>query len=284
MVRLSTQCIECLLEKHMKKYPPDVTEEKKLAYMQAALHILSTAKIEQSAPEILDAIVALQQKMFGASEDFSKEKQYFNALMLKKAPAIAQAITEAKDPFALAVGYAMLGNFIDFGAMDSVDENKLSDMLSDAPQMQLNTVEIENLKRDLGKAKHLVYLTDNCGEIVTDKLLIQTIRQLYPDVQIDAIVRGAPVLNDATMEDAQQVNLDAVATVSHNGTAIAGTVLEKITPAACEKIQRADLVIAKGQGNFETMRGCGKNIYYLLCANVLCLQNGSAWSVLHRWC
>ena len=263
MVRLSTQCIECLLKKHVNKYPSDAAEETKLLYQQGALQILGTAKKEQSAPEILAEIEALKEKIFGVRDDFSKEKVYFNALMLGKEPEMRKKVRAAEDELSLAASYAMLGNFIDFGAMDSVDEEKLSAMLADVQNMRLDAAELKNLKTDLARAKRLVYLTDNCGEIVMDKLLIETILRLYPTLQVEVIVRGAPVLNDATMEDALQIGLDTLAFVTDNGSAVAGTVLDKISAQAREKIDAADVILAKGQGNFETLRFCGKNIYYL---------------------
>jgi len=206
---------------------------------------------------------ALKEKIFGVRDDFSKEKVYFNALMLGKEPEMRKKVRAAEDELSLAASYAMLGNFIDFGAMDSVDEEKLSAMLDDVQNMQLDAAELKNLKTDLARAKRLVYLTDNCGEIVTDKLLIETILRLYPTLKVEVIVRGAPVLNDATMEDALQIGLDKLASVTDNGSAVAGTVLDKISAQAREKIDAADVILAKGQGNFETLRFCGKNIYYL---------------------
>ena len=101
-----------------------------------------------------------------------------------------------------------------------------------------------------------------------DKLLVQTIRTLYPRLGITVLVRGGEVLNDATMEDAIQVGLDRVegVTVMGNGDRLAGTALDRICSDAHAAITDADLVIAKGQGNFETLQGCGLNVYYaFLC-------------------
>ena len=165
-----------------------------------------------------------------------------------------------------AIMYAMLGNYIDFGAMAKVDEETLNQMLDNTQSIRFEKEELENLRNDLAMAKKVVFLTDNCGEIVFDKLLIKTMSILYPNITIDAIVRGKPVLNDATMDDAKQVGLDLLVNVLDNGTDIAGTCLHKISELAKEKIEQADVVIAKGQGNFETMRYCKKNVYYLfLC-------------------
>ena len=92
----------------------------------------------------------------------------------------------------------MTGNYIDFGAMDKVDENKLRELLSNARNIEVNDNEFQALQSDLMNAKYLVYLTDNCGEIVLDKLLISVIRELNPALDITAMVRGSDVLNDAT--------------------------------------------------------------------------------------
>ena len=101
-----------------------------------------------------------------------------------------------------------------------------------------------------------------------DKLLIELLRELYPSLSVTVLVRGAPVLNDATMEDARQIGLDAIHGVSvmGNGDSIAGTVLERLSPEAFAAVMNADVLIAKGQGNYETLQGCGLRIYYaFLC-------------------
>ena len=263
ITRLSAQCITCLLDKHINNIPPETNEETRLLYMQKMLKILAEAPKTQSAPEVLEKIVRLQTELFGTPEGFSEIKSYFNGQMQKKVPGIREKIGSAKDALRLAVGYAMLGNFIDFGAMDSVDEEKLQSMIDNAENMEFDLVELDNLKSDLCAARRLVYLTDNCGEIVFDKLLIETLLMLYPALQIDVIVRGAPVLNDATMEDALQVGLQELVRVTDNGTAVAGTCLHAISAEAKRCIDDADVMLAKGQGNFETLRYCRKNIYYI---------------------
>ena len=108
-----------------------------------------------------------------------------------------------------------------------------------------------------------MYLTDNCGEIVMDKLLIEEIQKLNQKAEVTVIVRGLPVLNDVTMEDAIQVGLTEMVNVIGNGSEIAGTYLEDISEEAKNVIDDADVILAKGQGNFETLRMCGKNIYYI---------------------
>ena len=122
------------------------------------------------------------------------------------------------------------------------------------------------LKKDLENGKSLVYMTDNCGEIVMDKLFIRMIKEQYPHLNITALVRGEIVLNDATYEDAQFVGLTDLVNVVGNGAKVAGTPLDRISDEAKELLLNADVMIAKGQGNFESLSGCGLNIYYMfLC-------------------
>ena len=110
-------------------------------------------------------------------------------------------------------------------------------------------------------------ITDNCGEIVTDKLLISVLRDINPGLHVTVIVRGRPAVNDATMEDARQVGMEEAAhLVSGNGTGMPGNVIGAVSDEAAGDIDKADVMIAKGQGNYEGLSGCGLNIFYLfLC-------------------
>jgi uncharacterized protein with ATP-grasp and redox domains len=241
-------------------------EDTKIEYFQKILKIISETAPTVSAPEIVAEVTTLQKKMFGKAEDYTELKKYYNSLMDSLGGELSKNIEKADDGFRLAISYSMLGNYIDFGAMDSVDENKLKEMLHTASDIKFDNVEYENLKSDLSKAKRIVFITDNCGEIALDKLFMTKIKKDYPNLELQIIVRGQPVLNDATMEDALQIGLDKIAKVTPNGSNVAGTCIDKISDEAKAIIDSADVIIAKGQGNFETMRYCQRNVYYLfLC-------------------
>lgn len=261
--RLNSECVSCLVNKYLKKIPENTEESQKLKYMQRVLNIVAEAKVWQSAPEIVPKITAAQKEIFGFSEDFTEIKKYFNSLMLGLESQLENNILNSKEPLKLAFLYAMLGNYIDFGAMLSVDENKLRELLEKAEELTVDDKEFRLLKEDLKKSKKLIYITDNCGEVVLDKLFIKAILKEYPNISVEAIVRGEDVLNDATLTDAKQVFLDKLVTVTGNGTNIAGTCLSKLPEDIKTKIDNADIIISKGQANFETLRYCGKNIYYI---------------------
>lgn len=266
ILRFDTQCIGCIYNKFTSNLPECTDERLKLDYARKILRIIADAPDSMSAPEIVARATALKNSTFGYKDDFAEIKRHFNALMLKKESDIEKAINNSPDPLYLALCYALLGNYIDFGAMDNVDESKLNEMLDTIKDVKPDIIEFDNLKKDLESAGRLVYLTDNCGEILLDKLLIKTLKKVYPRLSVTVVVRGEPVLNDATAEDAEQVGFFDVAPVISNGTNIAGTCLDKVSDDAKKAIDSADIIISKGQGNFETLHDCGLNVYYLfLC-------------------
>ncbi|MBQ3568223.1 MAG: DUF89 family protein [Anaerotignum sp.] len=258
--------MHCLVKRqaeNIKKYPD---EEKKAEYLGKVLGIIANNAAEEPAPVLLSHIGRLHEAYFGKPFSFEELKKGYNAMMLEKETEIREKISNAADPLALALRFAQIGNFIDFGAMDSVDDGKLMEFLERAETLPLSEKTYQAFSEDLKTAKKLVYMTDNCGEVVLDKLLMETIAKAFPQVEVTIIVRGEPVLNDATMEDAMQVGLETCGKVIPNGTNIAGTYIPWVSAEAKAALDAADLLISKGQGNFESLHGCGLNIYYLfLC-------------------
>ncbi len=266
MVRLKAECISCLTKKYMDKYPVAASEEQKVEFSQRVLKLISEASLILSAPVLVRSINEIRREMFDYQDEFVEEKAHFNELMLEWEEEITSWIKESDEPLKLALQLAMTGNYIDFGAVKSVEESYLSEALKNSGKRELDEQEFESLQKDLGKAKHLVYLTDNCGEIVLDKHFIKVIQKQYPQLEITVIVRGGAVLNDAQLEDARQVGLTGLVEVLDNGNCIAGTWLPEVSAPAKKKIDEADVVLSKGQANFETLRGCGLNVYYIfLC-------------------
>ncbi len=266
MERLRSECMTCILRKYMEDFPKDVEEKRKIEYLRTILSYVSNAPMSSSAPLIVRDITVLQKKMFGITNPYEEIKKYFNNVMLGYESRVRENIRKSSDPLKLAVQYAMIGNYIDFGAMREIDENELENMLDHASEISFDEAQFEKMRMDLTKCGRLTYMTDNCGEIVMDKILIETLKDIYPELVITVLVRGGAVLNDATMEDAVQIGLPEVVTVIPNGNAIAGTCIDELSDEAKRAVEEADILISKGQGNFETLRKCGLNVYYLfLC-------------------
>ncbi len=252
-----------MLGKHLNKYPSDTPEDKIKAYQDEIISLVENNK-DLSAPEMAAEIEKIYWNYFKEKENFTEDKKYFNDLMLSLEAEIIKSVEDADDPLLRAVQYAMIGNFIDFGAMKNVDADKLREFLDDAYKTEVDKDVLESLRKEISAAKRMVYFADNCGEIVADKVLMRTIHKLNPHIHITAIVRGGPVFNDATMDDAMQVRLSDVADeVIGNGTDIPGTVLNKVSDETVNAVNNAELFISKGQGNYESLSDTGLNIYYI---------------------
>lgn len=264
--RFNTECVRCIINRYLNSVPEEFSPEQKLSYVQLVCKCVAEAPSHAGAPVVTQSIKEALRKEFGILEDFTKEKRYFNQMMLAKEKEIFEQIKDGEDILKNAIQYAMTGNYIDFGSMHTVDENYLEKSLQESKERKVDEGTLEALRNDLSEAKRMVLLTDNCGEIVLDKLLVQVISILYPQIEMTVMVRGGEVLNDATRTDAFEVGLDRVATVVDNGTEIAGTFLDALSVQALRILDEADVILSKGQANFETLRGCGKNIYYIfLC-------------------
>ncbi len=266
MIRLNADCVNCMLKRYLSRIPDHLSESERLEYMQMICERIASASKEEGAPVLVQAIKQELKVHYGMQEDFTEEKHYFNQMMLLREREIEETVKVASDPLKQALQFSMTGNYIDFGSMNVVDEEYLEKLLNTVDERPISEKTYEDMCMDLSQAKKLAFITDNCGEIVLDKILIKAIKEQYPNVEITVMVRGGETLNDATMKDAEEVEMTELVKVIHNGNDIAGTCLSKLSKEALLCLDEADLILSKGQANFETLRGCGKNIYYIfLC-------------------
>lgn len=262
----NSMCVACLLSKQEKAIRNFADEQKKSEYIHQLLEILYDHAQTESAPGLTVRINALFEKFWGFTEDYGPRKHQYNQLLLEKEAELVRQIGAAADPVKECIKYVCAANYIDFSAVDNVNEDTFEKLLDKARGESVSESEYAAFVQDLKKADRLVYLTDNCGEIVLDKIFIRYMKEAYPDLEITVIVRGQDVLNDATMEDAAEVGLTELVSCIGNGDGAPGTILEHISEEARRMIAEADVVIAKGQGNFESLYGEGVNPYFLfLC-------------------
>lgn len=260
------ECILCLLNRDLAAVPPETDAREKAAYQREVLRMIADSDPSLSTPQLSVKIDGLFRARFGErkGKDFAAIKRLYNRRMLALEPALRETINRANDPTACAVRLARAGNYIDFGSAHTVDDALLNKLLSEAQREPLDASEFQNMLKDLETAARAVYITDNAGEIVVDKLLLEQLTRRFPAVAFTVLVRGAPVLNDATVEDARNVGLTEILPVIGNGNDFPGTVLNELSAEAAALLESADVIIAKGQANFETLCGCGGNVYYLL--------------------
>lgn len=267
MPGISSYCISCIIkrqEERIRNLP--YTDEVKAQYMKDLCAIMGQAKPTTTSPEIVAKTRSLSEKYFGIKEDYANQKKEYNDFALKLEGSIREKINMEKDSLFAAIKYARVGNYIDFGAIKDVTKEKFLKLLEEAFVNERDKDSYKKFTADLEQSKNMVYLTDNCGEIVLDKLLIEEMMKRYPNLSITVIVRGKPVLNDATMREAEYVGLSQMVPVMDNGCDAAGNPLDYISTETKNTLEKADIIFSKGQGNFESLNGCGLNIYYLfLC-------------------
>lgn len=266
-MRLNPFCMCCAVNKQEKNIRHFQDMDRKTEYMKQVMALMANAGPQDCAPSLSIDLKKLYTEFWGEqAEDYAEIKHDFNSLMLTLEKSLEEKIRKSSDPLETALLYARIGNYIDFAALSNVDKDTVMSLIEAENKEALDPQEYTHFCQDLMNASSLVYLTDNCGEIVMDKLVIRILKEQYPDLDITVVVRGFPVVNDATMEDAEETGLTSIVKVIGNGAGVAGTWLPGINQETKELLYTADLILAKGQGNFETLNDCGLNIYYLfLC-------------------
>lgn len=260
---LDYRCIRCLIARNLKIDEAKASDEKKTLYVRELLKIITEAEKYTSAPDVVEKINKLQKKFGIFTFDCSKIKSHYNKMILDYEDDVWEKINLQDDCLYTAICYALVGNFIDFGANSDLKDDDVKALIDNVDNVKFDMDEFTRFKNELKTARKITYLTDNCGEIVFDKLLIRCIKILYPDIDITVIVRGEDILNDVTIVDAREIGLTEIVEVIDNGTGIAGTNLNRISKESLGKINSSDLIISKGMGNFETLIGCRKNVFYL---------------------
>ncbi len=268
-MKISATCIRCLLDRQEERIRQMEDEDVKSAYLKEVAGIIASSGEDATAPYLVYGINRVYRRYFGSLPDYEKEKKEFNALMLGLESELETDIrmgTDREEVLRYALNYARTANYIDYGATNHVEKETLLGLLREAKGEALDAAVLKSLRNELETAGKLAYLADNCGEIVADKLLIKILKEQYPQLEITVIVRGMPVLNDAVPGDAEDVGLTDMVKVIGNGNGVAGTQWNLLSEEAEHALSGADVILSKGQGNFETIHGCGLNIYYLfLC-------------------
>lgn len=265
-MELCAACIRCVMDRQEERVSGLGTEREQSDYLRGVARVIADADPEDSAPVLVERINHVYEKIFGPATDYAQVKKEFNALMLSLEPQIRKAMEQDGDALHAAMLFARAANYIDFGMAGQVEKETLFSLLEAAAEEKMDERVYNEFLADLRTARSLVYVTDNCGEIFCDRLVAEELRKRYPELAVTVMVRGRDALNDATMEDALMVGMEKVARVVDNGCGVAGTPLAYIGDEARKLLEEADVILAKGQGNYETMHGCGLNVYYsFLC-------------------
>ena len=259
---MNATCLHCHFSKNLEIAQSLGDEQTALLFAKELMALYLQAPEGVGSPWFGPGVTALLQKYYGVGEDrYVQEKLDSNRFVMERFSEIQQLVAAQEDPVFAGLQFSILGNYLDFSALGkAVSFEKLDEMLNQALEMELDRDCYAKLCRDLERGKHLLYLTDNAGEIAFDRIFAQEIQMKYPHLQITFCVRGGPVLNDATREDAAAVGVPFP--VIDSGSCIGGTELRCLGEEAKAAFESADVIIAKGMGNNETLYGCGRNVYY----------------------
>ena len=207
---------------------------------------------EVTSPEVIKQVWLMLLEVTGQADPMKEIKKEQNRKALEIYPVAKKTVLESHDPLLEAIKLAIAGNSID--AMVNVEGEAPEKILQRWDKLEIDAGNLNLFKERLKKARKLVYLGDNCGEIVFDKLLMETLRKLYP-LEIIFVTRTLPIMNDITFQDALSIGIEEVAQMMENGTPepLPGTFLEKISRELRAEMESSDLVISKGGGNCDSL-------------------------------
>ena len=227
--------------------------------------------LTSSPPEIGGVIYGLVKKLTGKKDPFKKVKDKSNRLALGVYSTLKKRVSHSNDGLLKAVELAIAGNIIDYGVKNSLDVDKeIKKILSNEHKViereSSRFFNYPKFKRALRKAKTILYLADNAGETVFDRVLIEEIKRLDNDKRIIYAVKEEPIINDALIEDAYRCGIDKTADIISSGLNVPGTVLSLCSTEFLKIYKNADMIISKGQGNFEALSEHKKHVFFLFMA------------------
>ena len=261
-MKTSLDCLSCFLRQAVES-ARFVTKDEAVhrEVLREVLHAAAELDLDQSPPRMAQKIHRVIRRASGSIDPYRAAKKHFTAVALAMYPVLVREVEGAEDSLEAAVRMAIAGNIIDVGAGYSLDESTVHEAVAHAWTAPLNG-NLAELREAAERAKTILFLADNAGETVFDRLLIE---QLGPE-KVTVAVKGSPILNDATREDAEEAGLVGWVEVIDNGSDAPGTILDDCSEPFRRRFERADLVLAKGQGNYETLGEAPREVFFLLKA------------------
>ena len=262
-MRTYFDCIPCFLRQSLDSVRL-ITDDERIheELMRQVLALACKMDLRQSPPAMAQQIHKLIRKLTGVQDPYRRIKDRFNRLALQMYPELKNRVATSADPLETAVRLAIAGNIIDFGVNSDLEESHIEIIIAESLTAPLDMGVLEDFKQAAAQAENILYLGDNAGEIVFDRLLIE----LLGCKRITLVVKAGPIINDATIEDAIDTGLSDVVKVIDNGSDAPGTILRSCSESFRRRFNEADLIIAKGQGNYETLNNADKEIFFILRA------------------
>lgn len=255
-------CIPCFLRQSLdsvRMTTPDETIHERL--LREVLRALAGMDMRQSPPAMAQRIHRLIRELTGQDDPYRAVKDRFNRLALSIYPELRERVDSSADPLDTAIRLVIAGNVIDMGVNNHLTDEQVHEAIDHALGAPLDA-DTGAFGEAISDAGSILYLADNAGEIVFDRLLIGRM----PPEKVTVAVKGSPIINDATMEDAETAGLTGLVEVIDNGSDAPGTIIEDCSEDFRRRFDEADLVIAKGQGNYETLSNADRDVFFILKA------------------
>jgi uncharacterized protein with ATP-grasp and redox domains len=274
-VKLLAECYACAMRQTLAAARL-VTDDHSFHHrcLREAALILARAREDMTPPEVGEEFYRMVRELSGEDDPFREQKLRQNEVVTALLPWLRDTVAVAPDPLLMAVRLSIAGNAVDPGAQESFD---LERSVRDAVGGEAGLGAYPALREGLARAKRVLFIADNCGEVVFDRVLIETILARL-DVEVTLAVRGAPIINDVTELEAREVGMDRLCEIVSSGMEMPGTLLARTTGHFREAFEGADLVISKGQGNWETLEEAEREIFFLFQAkcSAVAAVNGCA--------
>lgn len=264
-MKTSIDCLPCLLRQTLQTTKISSTsanvQEKAV---RAVADFIARCDLDTSPPLLAAEVYEIIEEVTGIKDPYEEKKKESNEIALSILPSLLKEVQECedKDGLLLAIRFAIAGNIIDYGAYNDFDiegtleKSRSEEFIIDHTGKLLQTIE------GLRQGASILYLADNCGEVVFDTLLVEKL--FAKGFKITIAVKDRPIINDALVSDAYIAGLDKYGEIISNGTRCPGTVLKRVSKQFWDMYEKADLVISKGQGNFEGLSEAEREIFFLL--------------------
>ncbi|MGB9629273.1 MAG: damage-control phosphatase ARMT1 family protein [Thermodesulfobacteriota bacterium] len=255
LMKIWPECIPCIIKMSLDVIRTSVKDENQIKRFLEDVLTWKPFRGEDfsiTSPEIIRNVWLKFRVHFGLVDPLKTKKDGDNWKALKIYPDLKEVVKKSKDPVLEALKLSILGNSID--SMGDIREFSIEGIVKSLEESWIDLKAVEELRRKVSEVRKILFLGDNCGEIVFDKLFIETLRNHY-DTEVVYVTRTIPVLNDALLNDAFLVGMNEVATVMENGIdePLPGTFLSMASEEVRELVNDSNLVISKGGGNFDTL-------------------------------
>lgn len=256
-------CIPCLVRQALDAARL-VTDDERIheQVIREVLHLAVKTDLHDRPPVIGHKVHRLIKQLTNTNDPYRDTKRQSNEMAMRVYPELKAQVRASEHPLETAIRLAIAGNIMDFGVNSLFSETDLRRAIAECLVAEFDLNDLQAFQDAVGQAESMLYIADNAGEIVFDRLLIEQL----PVEHVTLVVKGAPVLNDATVEDARVVGLTEIVDVVENGSDAPGTILETCSLHFRDLFTATDLVVAKGQANYETLSQIDKNVFFLLKA------------------